>query len=804
MKKITNIKSFYLLIACFCVVNFGYGQTTLAEGDIAITGVNLDNNDQFAFVLLTDILNGTTIHFTDTGWQALGDFRGLGPTGTTGEGVVTWTATSDLLCGTVIVIEQTATNIHSATSGTAIESADLGFNLAAAGDQVIAFQGSTSEPTFIYAVHLGSTGGWTDATGGNDSAVPAGLTEGINAINLGNLENIAYDCSITSDQTLILAGIADTSNWTGSNSTRQTLGGCIFSCSAAGSCTSTVTWNGAWVGGTPDLTTAVIIDANYNTNASIGSFKACTLTIKAGATLTVSNSTYIEVENDVQVDGVIYVDTQGNFVQNDVAGVFTLIGAGTASVHKQTAAKNAWYYYTYWSSPVENEIIGNAFPFTDGDRRFSFDAAAFEDLDGDDIDDNDNDWAVALAGDTMLPGVGYIATESRFHIPGGTGTADFTGAFNTRDITAGISHNAANVIASWNLIGNPYPSAIDFIAFQAANSTVVDGVAYFWSQSSPPLSSNPGNEGFNFSQNDYATFTVGTGGAAALAGSPIPSQYIPTAQSFFIAGLANGAATFTNAMRMADGTSNTQFFKSSNTKNNSNSVDNKLWVNLTTDNGVFSQILVGYVDGATNGNDGFSYDAPKLQSDVVATLYSKIEGSSKDFVVQGKETNSLNEDEIINLGFKTSIKIATLYTISIAQLEGAFLTGNTIYLKDNLLNKVHNLSTSDYTFTSEVGEFNERFEIGFNAAALSTNDVLLNKNSLRIVDLEDDRVQFSTSNHLNIKSVRVFDLLGRQLYQFKGNNNTETYRLSNLSNTIFIAKVKLSNGAIITKKAIKK
>jgi hypothetical protein len=46
---------------------------------------------------------------------------------------------------------------------------------------------------------------------------------------------------------------------------------------------------------------------------------------------------------------------------------------------------------------------------------------------------------------------------------------------------------------------------------------------------------------------------------------------------------------------------------------------------------------------------------------------------------------------------------ATLYKLSIAQLKGDFLTSNPIYLKDNFLNKIHNLETSDYSFTSEVG-----------------------------------------------------------------------------------------------------
>lgn len=564
----------------------------------------------------------------------------------------------------------------------------------------------------------------------------------------------------------------------------------------------TVTWNGTW-SGTPDLNTEVIISANYNTSA--GNFSACSLTIDAGVTLTVSDGTYVEVENDVTVNGTLSVQSSGNFVQRNDTGTFTVNPGGLARVNKQTASKAFWYYYTYWSSPVVGWSIAQAFPDAPGDRRFWFNAANFVDTNGDDIDDNGDDWQPAFGGDVMQPGVGYAATESRFHFPGATGTASFEGPFNTGNIDVPIFNNPANVspAKSWNFIGNPYPSAIDFIAFQSANRFVVDGAAYFWSQASPPDVANAGNQNINFDLNDYAVFAVESGGSAG-GGPDTPTQYIPSTQGFFIAGLTNRTATFTNDMRMADATSNSQFFKNSNSKKSLSNA-NRLWVNLTSDNGVFNQILVAYVDGATNNYDGLAYDAPKLLTgNYASALYSIIESESGKFAVQGKATSSLSENEVIKLGFATNIDVPTQYTLSLAQLEGDFLSNNPVYLKDNLLNTIHDLSASNYTFTSEVGEFNQRFEIVFIQASLSNNDEVLNAKELKIIELEDDQVQFSIYNGLSIKSVAIFDLLGRQLYTFNGTRSSETYTLNNLSSTIFIAKVALSNGSVITKKVIKK
>ncbi|MFY0713480.1 T9SS type A sorting domain-containing protein [Seonamhaeicola sp. NFXS20] len=785
MKQLTTI------ITLLLALNFSFGQTTLAEGDIAITGVNLDNNDQFSFVLLRDVTIGTEIHFTDEGWLDTGGFRG------TGEGSLTWTATTGLSCGTVVLIERVGNNLYSVNIGS-VATLENGFNLNNTADQVIAFQGSVTTPTFIYAVHLGNTNGWSDAIDTENSAIPAGLTEGVNALDLGSLENQVYNCAVQNGQAEILLALADTANWSGSSSARQILGGCTYTCNAPASCTTTVTYNGGW-SGAPDLSTEVIIASNYDTAS--GSFSACSLTVNAGVTLTVSDNSFVEVENDVVVDGDLIVETQGNFVQNDDNGSFTLNTGGIARVKKTTPVKAEWYYYTYWSSPVVDETIENVFPDVPTGRRFYFDAANYLDADDDGVEDNGGAWAIASG--TMTPGVGYAATEGTLFPGGAAGTASFEGEFNNGIIEVDVYNNPANG-DSWNLIGNPYPSAIDFIAFQQANSSVIDGTAYFWSQASPPDAGNTGNEVLNFNTADYAVFTVGAGGGVKGGGSDTPDGYVASGQSFFVAGLTNDKATFTNAMRMADDSSNNLFFKRNTSKKSTAVKDNKFWIDLTSDNGVFKEILVAYVDGATNANDGMYYDAPKIAVSEAASLFSKIEGSNQAFAIQCKAASSLNEEETIALGFKTNIDVPTLYTLSLADIQGDFLSGSPVYLKDNLLNKVHDLSVSDYTFTSEVGEFNERFVIGFSNNTLSTDTALTNDSSLKIVALDNDYVQFSTSNDLQIKSVAIYDLLGRALYNFKGSSSSETYKLSNLKSAVFLAKVELSNGAVISKKAVKK
>ncbi|MCB4807415.1 T9SS type A sorting domain-containing protein [Tamlana sp. 62-3] len=807
MKKIT-------LILILLAINISTSQTILSVGDIAINGFNSRNPDQFSFILLTSIDAGTSINFTDNGWDnTTNDFRYTG-TGAFGEGVITWTSTSYLPCGTQVVIDVDPVN---ASIANAVET-DSNFGLNNSGDQILAFQGNTTTPNFLYAINFGSTTGWTNTTiTTNTSAVPPGLADGVSAINFGDFDNGSHDCTTETNQALLFADVSNSANWsfTNGSGSHSNLGTCSYSCEP---CSNTITWDGAnWNNGVgPDSTLNAIINGDYTTSVD-GSFTTCSLTVNAGYILNVSDGTYVDVNNDVQVDGTIIVQTTANFKQNDDAATFTVSPTGLARVNKTTPFKDKWYYYTYWSSPVDGETIESVFPDVDGDRRFWFEAANFVDEHSvgttngipDDIDDDGNDWQIAYGANTMIPGMGYAVTEPRSHSAlGAQGYYTFEGAFNTGDKTVTISTNAANIAPAqnWNFIGNPYPSAIDFDAFYAANNTVIDGAAYLWSQATPPDAANAGNQNLNFSKNDYAIYAVGSGSITTSPGGSgtTPNQYIPSGQGFFVAGLgAGGTATFTNAMRMADVSSNTQFFKTTSTKEET-STANRLWLNLTSDNGVFNQILIAYVDGATNGMDGLTYDAPRLSiSSLPAVLYSSIENESTKFAIQGKHSSSLTTNEVIKLGFSSNINQPTIYTISLANFEGEFLGNNMVILKDNLLNKTHNLSDTDYSFTSETGVFNNRFEIVFNATVLNTETFNTNTNKLSIINLENNYVKFSVSSNETIKSVKILDLVGREIYNFSGNSSSEIFQLNNLKNKIYIAKVELENGQVLNKKAIK-
>ena len=661
--------------------------------------------------------------------------------------------------------------------------------------------------------------GQTSATGPSAIEIRSSVDGFMANIGTPTVTGAIIDLSSTSFQNIISAITFRVYAWNASsNPGTFSINDFVFNgIVSSTNCTSTTIWDGiTWDNGLPDANKAVVLNENYDTATDGGSFIGCSLTVNPNYELIVNNGEFIEIETDVVVENnaEIIIETQGSFIQNGnaaAAGSFVLNGTASSQVNKFTSPLNNWYDYTYWSSPVANADVDVALSFANADRRFLYNANNYLDLDNDDIDDNGDDWTLATGSGPMEIGRGYAATHTQIgFIAGASYQYNFIGALNTGDYSFPLAYNASNT-NHWNLVGNPYPSAIDTDLLFAGN-TSINNVVYLWSQYRAPLNTNPGNEVLNFNQNDYliinGTMATGNGsdlnGDNVIDGLDVPERKIPSGQSFFVSSLSSNPILFNNSMRVSGDNENNEFYRNSSSSTTPNT-DNKLWINLSSDNGVYGQTGIGYIDGATNGFDGMSYDAKRNESYTnAASIYSLIDGiTDTKFVIQGKSIDALSEQETIKLGFSTNVTSPTIYSIKALKFEGSFLDNNPIYIKDNLLNTVQNLKNADYNFTSETGEFNGRFEIVFTPSALSIDDNLVDANDLTITELPNGKVQFNVGKQLMIFNVEVLDILGRQIYNLQGSNSNEVYDLSILSNTTYVAKVTLSNGQVISKKAVK-
>ena len=149
--------------------------TNLSVGAISFIAFQGATTDLYRIVALQDIPANTRIWFTDKAWDGNGGTLAF----TTGEGNNVWTNTtgSTITAGTVIQFDA----VGAATVGTGGLNAGLG----SAGEQLFAYQGTLTNPTFV----AGYTSGTTISSGiptasGTETWIPAALTNGTNFVAL--------------------------------------------------------------------------------------------------------------------------------------------------------------------------------------------------------------------------------------------------------------------------------------------------------------------------------------------------------------------------------------------------------------------------------------------------------------------------------------------------------------------------------------------------------------------------------------------------------------------------------------------
>jgi len=471
-------------------------------------------------------------------------------------------------------------------------------------------------------------------------------------------------------------------------------------------------------------------------------------------------------------------DQESLVMYNDQANI-----SGEITKKESSTRRNNVHDITYWSSPVESESIGNVFEGVTPDRIFYYDKSKTTSSDPMDF------WIVPQLNDTMQPGLGY-ASEGR---SGSAGVHDitFSGSPNNGEITYLLKgdFSDSNPDNDHNLIGNPYPSAIDIDLFFERNTTfldpspLIDPTAYFWTHTTP-LNSQTGD----YVSTDYAAYNKM--GGVGVGGDP-PNSNIGSGQGFFVRAVHPGTIIFNNSMRIPD--SNSQFFKSNNSKNKYEEKD-RIWLDLTTNQGGFNQLLIGFINKATDLFDN-GYDALKLEGGNPIGFYSVIDEDK--LIIQG--LSSFSRDKTISLGFDTQVAPRT-FTISIDQVEGT-LRDVEIYLFDNELNETHDLKESSYQFEQiKTGEFPNRFTLLFTKTALDIEELDSEMN----FTISNNPDGFDIGSNKIIEKIKVYDLLGRLLIENTPNKQNFHLDANGIqTGTILIIESTFNNKIVLNKKTIK-
>lgn len=534
----------------------------------------------------------------------------------------------------------------------------------------------------------------------------------------------------------------------------------------------------------PTIGKCVVIRKPVEISAGSNAF-AKNIKIETGGSVNVLGTLNIkdEINNTLPADKFV-VNNNANLLQ----ATETAVNSGSITVLRDSPMKKN--NYTYWSSPVSGQQLGAFSPLTAAFRFYQYDEPT-------------NLFQPVSTSNNFIPGKAYAIMAPGNYTLGSLTT--FQGKFvgvptngikntDTSNLEFPLSLSAG-ADQGYNMIGNPYPSNIDFDALYNLdeNKSKINHVAYFWTNVDPnrPGSTN-GNIGY--SGNAYAIYNgVGgvpaTGPATGTAGiSATPTQFIKVGQGFIVKARPNQngkVLTFKNSIRNATGLSN--FFSKGQTTGK-----DRFWLHLTTPALNVNTILIGYIPNATNEFE-WDYDAPLFS--VASDSFYSILGEEK-LGIQGR-VHPLNTKDVVALGTK-HFEVGT-YTISLGNKEGIFAESQSVYLSDKQTGNVTNLSEGNYTFTANAGENLNRFEIIYEPRIVLVTDSTVKEGLTVYRDLND----FVIQSPQIISLVEIYDSSGRLITALRSTGKKVIVDGTGLISGMYVLKMKTKDGQIWTKKIVR-
>lgn len=526
------------------------------------------------------------------------------------------------------------------------------------------------------------------------------------------------------------------------------------------------------------------------------------LTINSGKSLTVTDA--IDITNNISNDNLVLESDASLMQVNNVAN--------TGNIYAKRDVKMRRMDYTFWSSPVSGQPLRNTGGTTNPN---TYNTGGFSEGTPNGriyYYDEPTDFFKMTTDVNFIPGKGYAIRGKDSYLPDGDIVSDTSLKFigvpnNGNSLSVGIqkSKNGGTVGSpiehGYNLIGNPYPSNLDFISFYnfdqgggVYNRSKIYGKAWFWTNTSPVLTQN----GSNYSGSNYAVLSLAGAVAATgvdngnTVGSPMPTQYIKVGQGFIVqmrgtapTGTTPNTATlkFDNSMR-----SNAAGIFYNNNKQDSQK--NRYWLKLVSPENVSNMLLLAHIPEATNDYDA-DYDADLLTVGD-DSFYSKL--NTQKLQIQARA--GFDNQDLIPLGAKYSVN--GTYKIALITKEGIFSEGQKIYLHDKLSNTYQDLTQGEYSFTASKGLDENRFEIVYkDNLVLSNGDV--SKSEFTIYR---DGSDYVVKSGKKLGKVILYDASGRIVKTLSTNERTLRIDVTGIAEGVYIINVE-NSGEIKTKKIIK-
>jgi hypothetical protein len=388
-------------------------------------------------------------------------------------------------------------------------------------------------------------------------------------------------------------------------------------------------------------------------------------------------------------------------VQNATAGVFHL-ASGQADIYIREFVGGAWTYITNLTTPiVTNKGYGI--------------------------------WADTQTNSTPHP------------------TVPFVGALNT-----GVQLLPTTGGSAWDLLGNPYVSAINWNTVNTAN--VAGGAVRVWNQALTLYSA-------------YSSIGGSVNGG---------NQFLAPMQGFFVQTTDANGISLDNTNRVHNGQ---LFLKSTNTISD--------LVKITAQRGSYKDEINVVMNPIATNNYDVQYDASKL--------FANDNNIPEIYTTSGNHNLVINIFKNAPIAIPMNIRLGVSDNVTLTASEFANFDANvSIKLEDLLLGTTQDLRLNpSYTFAASIGDNANRFILHF-ATATGINE---NNGGNTSIYAYDNTIYVNTTEQ--VKEINIYNMLGQVITSVAGNGKSLNTIKVDKATAYYVVKVTTDKGVRTEKVFVK-
>jgi hypothetical protein len=332
----------------------------------------------------------------------------------------------------------------------------------------------------------------------------------------------------------------------------------------------------------------------------------------------------------------------------------------------------------------------------------------------------------------------------------------------------------------WNLIGNPYPSPINWdLVVEDLPAGVSHTAAFFY-----PTTQYYGGFGYYHP-------------VAGSSGAHPHNKYIPAMQGFYLNTNNSAAVSFKNSYRtVASEAMGTGFYKSGGAKVKSTRPLIRLSGTFSDGNTGYRDETVVFFDPIAKTTFNPKTDAHKFMNSepTIPNIYT-VKNNEK-LAINGLP--EITDNLVIPVGYE--ITLAGTYTISANEITNIDLLTTRVYLEDLAMNVSQDLTVNpDYAFTIKPNDKGSRFFLRFKLTETGVEKTIAKADFCQAYSSENSLIVNYNGRNGSTCDVTVYNLTGQVVFSAEDvSSGHHEYRLSQ-NPGCYLVKMVSDNNSLVQK-----